>query len=89
MHYESDHFHSSLIFSLLTSPSISFTLFPEPYTTGVSPMKKKYSRFQDAILCRAKDFQLVQETQIADDGSVKVIGWGKDETEFPPLSKYL
>jgi hypothetical protein len=52
-------------------------------------MKKKYSRFQDAILCRAKDFQLVQETQIADDGSVKVIGWGKDETEFPPLSKYL
>lgn len=46
-------------------------------------MKKKYSSYQDAILGQAKDFNLVQEAKIADDGSVEVTGWGTGEKEFP------
>jgi hypothetical protein len=46
-------------------------------------MKKKYPSYQDAILGQAKDFNLVQETKIADDGSVEVTGWGAGEKEFP------
>jgi hypothetical protein len=46
-------------------------------------MRKKYPTYQDAILGQAKDFKLVQETKIAEDGSVEVTGWGTEEKEFP------